>query len=271
MGLTQEQMAVLLGITKGYVWSIEKGEKVPSKKVVSKLESLEKESHRVQESANAAGISARSLFSLARENKKMSVKDLAQATGYGVGYIQALEGGARLSEKFARVVAPVLGVEAEDLMAGSDHPPITGETAGAVGAKPNVNVIGDISVRYVPLISWSQAGMLTDFTDEVYDYEGHLAVDIKDPKAIAVRIRGDSMEPRFHEGDVAILSPSTIAQTGDLVIARIRDQGVVFKRFQRAGRALQFISLNPRYPMIEAQEEEIVWVYPVKSVTVNTL
>ncbi|HWL54304.1 MAG TPA: helix-turn-helix transcriptional regulator, partial [Chthoniobacteraceae bacterium] len=152
LGMTQEQMAVALGITKGYVWSIEKGEKRPSQKVVSKLDALELPS-------TSSASTPRTLLKAAREAKGMTQKDLARATGYGIGYIQALEdAGARLSEKFAEKVASVLGLEKEDLMRGSDQVPSLGVGEGTVGSISNVVTTDGIKAKNIPLISMAQAG-----------------------------------------------------------------------------------------------------------------
>jgi len=261
LGLTQEQMAVALGITKGYVWSIEKGEKRPSQKVVSKLDELESHSEPV------AFSSPRSLLKATREAKGMSQKDLARATGYGIGYIQALEdAGARLSEKFARKVAEVLDIQPEDLMRGSDQVPSLGVGEGTVGSIPNVITTDGIKARNIPLISMAQAGELIDHTDQIYDYESIVAYDVRDPKAIAVRIRGDSMSPEFPEGVVVVVCPTYEAHTGDYVIARLKEGGVVFKKLERVGATLRFISSNPAYDMISVEAREVAWCYPVDQV-----
>lgn len=141
------------------------------------------------------------------------------------------------------------------------------------GTKPQITTPPDIVARYVPLISWAQCGSVTDFED-IYDYEGYVAFNVLDPRAIAVRLRGDSMEPRFKEGDVAIIYPSRKPQTGNLVIAKVRDEGVVFKKFQIISRKpsrFRFISENPVYQPIERDEEEIEWIYPVANVVNNLL
>jgi len=258
--MTQEQMAVALGITKGYVWSIEKGEKRPSQKVVSKLDALELPS-------TSSASTPRTLLKAAREAKGMTQKDLARATGYGIGYIQALEdAGARLSEKFAEKVASVLGLEKEDLMRGSDQVPSLGVGEGTVGSISNVVTTDGIKAKNIPLISMAQAGELTDYTDGIYDYETITAYDVRDAKAIAVRIKGDSMSPEFPEGSIAVICPSYEAQTGDYVIARLKEGGVVFKKLERVGTTYRLISSNPAYDMISADASELAWCYPVDQV-----
>ncbi len=73
--------------------------------------------------------------------------------------------------------------------------------------------------RLVPIINKVAAGYPTDFND--LDYPVGVAddyvrcPDLHDPNAFAVRVVGDSMEPRFFEGDIVIFSPAVEVQNGD--------------------------------------------------------
>ena len=76
-------------------------------------------------------------------------------------------------------------------------------------------------------------------------------------------IAGDSMEPRYHEGDVAFLEPSKPVRQHDTVIARLKEEGVVFKIYNRTGDTVKFSSYNPAYLPFEVEAGEIAWVFPV--------
>ena len=164
--------------------------------------------------------------------------------------------------------------ELEKLMAGSDHPVIVSEDGGSgtYGSTPNVTVPPGSKARYVPLLSWAQAGALdAAHLDEGYDYEGVISIDIADPRAFAVEIKGDSMTPRIGAGDRAIVCPSREPRTGDTVIARTLDGDVMYKLFQSkdGGKIVVLSSWNPAFPPIEIPREEIAWIYPVKQVVQN--
>ena len=66
--------------------------------------------------------------------------------------------------------------------------------------------------RLVPVINKVAAGYPSDFND--LDYPVGIAddyvrcPDLHDPNAFAVRVVGDSMEPKFREGDIVIFSPA---------------------------------------------------------------
>ncbi len=73
--------------------------------------------------------------------------------------------------------------------------------------------------RLVPIINKLSAGYPVDFND--LDYPVGVAddyvrcPDLHDPNAFAVRVIGDSMEPKYEEGDIVIFSPAADVHNGD--------------------------------------------------------
>lgn len=73
--------------------------------------------------------------------------------------------------------------------------------------------------RLVPVINKVAAGYPTDFDD--LDYPVGIAddyvrcPDLHDPNAFAVRVVGDSMEPKYKEGDIVVFSPAAEVTNGD--------------------------------------------------------
>ena len=103
--------------------------------------------------------------------------------------------------------------------------------------------------RLVPIINKVAAGYPTDFND--LDYPVGVAddyvrcPDLHDPNAFAVRVVGDSMEPRFFEGDIVIFSPAVEVQNGDDCFIRFTmPHETTFKRvfFEKEDK----IRLQPR-------------------------
>ena len=265
--LSQEKAAQLLGVTRAYFNQIENGRK-PGAEFVNNLQQLlgehettEFDDTRIQDSAGIYG--PRSLIKKRREELGLSIKQLAVATGYQAGIIRNIEEGSTrgVSEKLLVKLAKVLDLPLEALMGGSDTPALTGYGI-THGAKPNVTTAPGIIARTIPLISWAQAGTAQAWED-IYEHEGIVAYNSKDPKAVAISIRGDSMEPEYKEGTIAIIYPSVQAKTGDLVIARLSDGSVYFKRLQINGDQYTFVSLNPIYPPITVDRKKVAKIAPV--------
>ena len=107
--------------------------------------------------------------------------------------------------------------------------------------------------RAVPVINKVSAGYPTDFDD--LDYPVGIAddyvrcPDLHDPNAFAVRVVGDSMEPKFHEGDIVVFSPAAEVRNGDDCFVRFAmPHETTFKRvFFEAGNKVRLQPRNERY------------------------
>jgi phage repressor protein C with HTH and peptisase S24 domain len=129
------------------------------------------------------------------------------------------------------------------------------------------NVGGDRHLRNVPVLSWAQAGRATEF-EQMSDWDEVVPTDVPDKRAFGVRLRGDSMEPRYSDGDVAILLPSIAPTNGETVVANIKNQGALCKimHVQLDKNLVKLSSYNPAYPPTEYHRDEFHWIYPVASV-----
>lgn len=112
--------------------------------------------------------------------------------------------------------------------------------------------IETVSTGSVPIINKVAAGYPRDFTDLSYPRgvaDEYLSCpDVRDTDAFAARVHGDSMFPKYTEGDIVVFSPASPVKDGDDCFVRFEDGKTTFKRafFENddAGRAT--IRLQPR-------------------------
>jgi phage repressor protein C with HTH and peptisase S24 domain len=128
------------------------------------------------------------------------------------------------------------------------------------------------AVRSVRVLSMAQAGIATNYDELPKDWQEEINTNVRDEMAFSVRIRGDSMEPRYQEGDYIIVSPSLEPRSGDLVLAKLSDDGVAFKLVQ-FGRDDEVVltSYNPIYPPMRYSKADFHWIFPVAEVTKRVL
>jgi len=121
--------------------------------------------------------------------------------------------------------------------------------------------------RLVPIINKVAAGYPEDFND--LDYPVGIAddyvrcPDLHDPNAFAVRVVGDSMEPRFHEGDIVIFSPAVEVQNGDDCFVRFTmPHETTFKRvfFEKEDK-VRLQPRNERYSPTVVEGDRIDGIY----------
>jgi len=114
-------------------------------------------------------------------------------------------------------------------------------------------------VRAIPVINKVAAGYPEEFTDLGYPVgvaDEYIAApsDLADPNAFAVRVVGESMEPRYHEGDYVVVSPAAEVSSGDDCFVRFRrgdEPGAAESTFKRvffdADDRVRLQPLNEQY------------------------
>ena len=107
--------------------------------------------------------------------------------------------------------------------------------------------------RRVPVVSLVRAGAWTAATaTEPNQAEEWIACSARvGPRAFALRVEGDSMEPEFREGEFVIVDPDIEAASGDFVVAALGNDEATLKRYQRDGGRDWLVPLNSRYPTMD--------------------
>ncbi|WP_440201907.1 LexA family protein [Actinobacillus pleuropneumoniae] len=124
-----------------------------------------------------------------------------------------------------------------------------------------------IGTTKVPLISYVQAGAWTgidDFQETCGDYE-YILTDLDvSGDAFALKIKGDSMEPEFIEGDIVIIDPKVEPHAGEFVAAINGDYEATFKKYRpledldEYGRQhFELVPLNPDWHSMSSLKQEI--------------
>lgn len=123
----------------------------------------------------------------------------------------------------------------------------------------------------VPLLSNVQAGMYREFVDNYHPGDGGseaIPTTVQINKhTFALRVVGDSMEPRFTAGMILIIEPEMEAQPGDFVIAKNGDNETTFKQLIQDGADWFLKPLNERYPIKPLGESNIIGVVRAASLT----
>lgn len=90
------------------------------------------------------------------------------------------------------------------------------------------------------------------------------SLQVQYPDAFALRIDGESMSPRINDGDIVVLSPSVIADQGQVCVAKIADQiGVTCKLIRIAQERVYLTPINQKYDIIEISSEKLLWALAV--------
>lgn len=121
--------------------------------------------------------------------------------------------------------------------------------------------------KLVPIINKVSAGYPADFND--LDYPVGIAddyircPDLHDPNAFAVRVIGDSMEPKFSQGDIVVFSPAAEVHNGDDSFIRLAlPHETTFKRvFFEQDNKVRLQPRNEKYSPIIVEGSRINGLY----------
>lgn len=178
---------------------------------------------------------------LLREQLGLSQSQLAKLTGIPRGLISQWEiGKQEPSAKHLPKLAKALGISVDALLLGGSLEPLTGYLA-----------------LRLPIVMKVRAGeamppsVVYDETIEVTIEQAHIADAV-------VIVRGDSMHPELHEGDLCGVRWQDYAAHGQFIVAQIDDfDDLTIKRFVDKGDYFVLEPLNRKYPPYSSKRHRI--------------
>ena len=118
----------------------------------------------------------------------------------------------------------------------------------------------------VPIINYS-AGAGKPFV--VTDMESYIESYIYLPKGFvpngglfAIRVQGDSMEPKFREGDYAVVNVNAEVFSGNIAVVQIDTEELLIKQvfWKEARKTAELRSINPKYKPQVIETKEISFI-----------
>ena len=109
--------------------------------------------------------------------------------------------------------------------------------------------------KRIPIISWTQAGSWQEIGDtSQYGDDGEY-VETDAQGIFALRVRGESMETEFHEGDIIVINPYLKPEHNDYVVVSNVEGEATFKQLKKYGRTRVLHPLNPKYDDIALSKD----------------
>lgn len=169
-----------------------------------------------------------------RKSKGMALAEVAEKAHTSAQHLSRLENRANIDTKWLDILAEVFDVRPSDLA-----------SLDAEGFEPEVLELPAYNYKPIPVVSWVHAGDMTEITAETI-YDEHVVSTKKtSPGAFALKVVGDSMEPRFFEDDIIIVDPEIMPHVGDFCVAVV-DNEASFKLFHKD--TAEHIILKPLNP-----------------------
>lgn len=178
-----------------------------------------------------------------REELGMTLLQVANQVGVSEATVQRYESGEIKNPKQPRIraLARALSVDVNYLMDWEDE--------GGMSPLPH-NLVG-VRRKRIPLLGEIAAGAPILAEGE---YDAYVSCDDAVRCDFALRISGDSMEPRIQDGDIVFIREQDDVDDGQIAAVLI-DDSATLKHVYHIPGGVQLVSDNPRYrPMIFTSE-----------------
>jgi len=193
------------------------------------------------------------LLKESRKKKRLSQTELAAQLGVTQQAVGKWEAGRSSPDPttVARI-AEILGTTADYLL-GLHQPGPETEAAAE-------RFFGGYRESRIPVIGTVKAGYGALAFEEDYGME---YANVKDPASyFYLVVRGDSMEPRIQDGDLALIHRQTTLDNGDLGVVVFGDEGEgTLKKYIQRGNSIILRAFNPDYEDKVIKGEELNHLY----------
>ena len=170
--------------------------------------------------------------------------DLCQRTGITKGAMSSYISGRYVpKQNNIYLIAKALNVSEAWLM-GSNVP--IERTLDKCNCKTRIPVLGSVP-----------AGIPIEAIQDIVDYEEIDADTAAKGEYFALKIKGDSMEPRICEGDVVIVRKQDDVESGDIAIVMVNGNDATIKRLLKYQDGIRLMPSNPSYDPIYFTNQEI--------------
>ncbi len=120
--------------------------------------------------------------------------------------------------------------------------PMSRADASTPASNKNLNFIR------IPVLGYIPAGIPIEAVEDIVDWEDlSLEQFNSENQYIGLRVKGDSMEPRYIEGDTLIVRVQSDCESGQDAIVYVNGYDATLKRVVKQQFGIMLQPLNPRY------------------------
>lgn len=194
----------------------------------------------------------------------LDVASLARRLGVSYQAVAKVQRGGAFGSENNLKAAKELGVSPLWLATGQGPQSPRAESPDEL----EIHAIGNLrALKQIPVVGEVKGGMdgfLEELQYPVGHGEGTVDYPSTDAAAYALRVRGDSMHPRYRAGEFIVVAPSTEPQLGDDVVVSLRDGRKLLKQLNwiRDGE-VQLLSINDGFAPLTIPVDQVLTMHLV--------
>lgn len=109
----------------------------------------------------------------------------------------------------------------------------------------------------IPVLGYVRAGVPIDAVEEILDYEEITQEMAAQGEHFGLKIKGDSMEPKFSDGDVVIVRKQSDVDNSDIAVVLVNGNDATIKKIKKRPDGIMLIPTNPAYEVMFYNNSEI--------------
>lgn len=195
------------------------------------------------------------------EKSGLAKKDVAMGTGVLPPALSRWLKGSIPEARHLNALSKVLNVPVNWLLNGTPGQEHI-ERVEALASAPPPKII---QPNWLPVISWAHAGDAASYEELPKHWQEYIPTTCQARDAFALVIEGDSMSPYCRDKDIAVVMPHEEPRNGCMVVAKLRNDGVVLRRYGRKDDSIRLTPENRIYPTRDYKPHDFHWIYPVHS------
>ena len=173
-----------------------------------------------------------------RKELGITLEEIGDYVGVSKTTVQRWESGNISNMRRDRIkkLSEILQLEAEEL----------------IGIEP----LQDSTFTKIPVLGSGAAGLPVTAQEDVIGYEEVLKEWVVNDNVFALKIKGDSMEPRIVEGDIVIVRCQSDIENGETAIVMI-DGEATCKKVVKHAEGVVLMANNPKYSPVYITSDEV--------------
>ena len=189
-----------------------------------------------------------------RIKKNMSMGAFAKASGMSKTYVSMLE--KNKNNKTGKEIVPTVEYiqkAAKGMLMDFDD--LFDMVNDTVKTQLDETFVGEKAVL-VPVLKKIAAGISISAINDILGYEEISEKMAHTGSIFALKIKGNSMEPKIDNDSIVIVRQQEDAESGSIVIVQINGNDAICKKLVKINNGMASVSLNPLYdPMIFTLDE----------------
>lgn len=178
-----------------------------------------------------------------RKMKDMGQDELAAKLGYkSFTTVQKWETGvAEPPFKTVQKLAEIFNVSLHDLSTKD----LSGAQVRAAAGSVRIPVVGKVA-----------AGIPIEAVEDILDWEEIPAAMATSGEFFALKIQGESMQPKMEEGDVVIVRKQASVENGETAVVMVNGEDATVKKIKITDGGIMLVATNPKFePMFYSNDE----------------